>query len=365
MEQNKNGVYEIAILGRATWDLHSLNNEGTVGNVTEPRTIVLADGTQTDGISGEMLKHVHAEYMWKLEGDKMKFCPVCRKFWPERAGYDVKGNIEQGITEALKCELCDIHGFLVPRAPNPNRKSTVEFGWAVGLPEVHRSIHVHSRVALHEARLAVEEEKEPGKWELDKCSWERREKGKVVEQCSTNPNESILYKVKEKWYCKEHVPGPTTPQMLYHRPTRSGSYGIVSVFQPWRIGLNNINFNYDISDDNERAHRYQLVLKAYQAMFMRPEGAMTSTRLPHTEDFEGIIVVSKTNFPVPVISPLKDNYKEQIEAIKSSIDSGESIDIQAFDSVSVFVGIIKGLLSKNPYKVEFEKEKEGGRKINK
>ena len=61
------GIYEIAILGRIIWDLHSLNNEGTVGNVTEPRTLILADGRQTDGISGEMLKHIHAEYIWALE----------------------------------------------------------------------------------------------------------------------------------------------------------------------------------------------------------------------------------------------------------------------------------------------------------
>jgi CRISPR-associated protein Cst2 len=343
--ENKEEIYEIAILGRVTWDLHSLNNEGTVGNVTEPRTLVLADGTQTDGVSGEMLKHMHAENMWKLESDKTKFCSVCQKLWPERAG-DVKGNIEEGIKEALNCEMCDIHGFLVPRAPNPNRRSTVEFGWAVGIPEVQRSIHVHSRVALHEARLAVEDEKKPGEWGEDKCSWERREGNKVVEKCTTNPNESMLYKVRGEWYCGEHVPGAATPQMVYHRPTRSGIYGVVSVFQPWRIGLNNINFNYDVSDDNERAHRYQLVLKAYQAMFMRPEGAMTSTRLPHTEKFEGVIVVSKINFPVPVISPLRDDYKEQLNAIKSGIDSEGNIEIMDFDSVSVFVEKIKTLLEK-------------------
>ena len=80
-------IYEMAIIGRITWDLHSLNNEGAVGNVTEPRTIVLADGTQTDGISGEMLKHIHAECIWALEEDKSKFCETCRKFWPERGGY--------------------------------------------------------------------------------------------------------------------------------------------------------------------------------------------------------------------------------------------------------------------------------------
>ena len=194
----------------------------------------------------------------------------------------------------------------------------------------------------------------------------RKEENKVVEPCTTNPNESMLYRIRGKWYCEEHLPpGAATPQMIYHRPTRSGIYGVVSVFQPWRIGLNNINFNYDISDDNERAHRYQLVLKAYQAMFMRPEGAMTSTRLPHTEDFEGLIIVSKTNVPVPIISPLRGDYKTQIEAIQSGIGSEGNIDIMDFDSVSGFVGKIKTLLGKNPYKVEFKKEEEENSKVNK
>ena len=63
-------VYEIAIMGRVTWNLHSLNNEGSVGNVVEPRTLKLADGTTTDGISGEMLKHIHVARLWELEADK-------------------------------------------------------------------------------------------------------------------------------------------------------------------------------------------------------------------------------------------------------------------------------------------------------
>lgn len=336
-------VYEIAILGRVTWDLHSLNNEGTVGNVTEPRTLVLADGKQTDGISGEMLKHVHAEYIWALENDKSKFCEVCRKFWPERGGYVKGGTIEEGIKAALKCELCDLHGFLIPRAPNPNRESTVEFGWAVGIPDTQRSIHIHSRVAPHKARLAVEEQRSPGEWGREKCA----EKG-----CITDPEDSVLYKVKGKWYCEEHVPGAATPQMIYHRPTRSGIYGIVSVFQPWRIGLNNVNFKYDVNKDEERKHRYDLVLKAYQAMFMRVEGAMTSTRLPHTEGFEGIIVISKSNFPVPVVSPLKDNYKEEIGEIKTSL-SDNIIGLKKFDTLSEFVKEIQNLSKEEPYRINF------------
>jgi len=37
-------IYEIGFMGRIRIDAHSLNNEGAVGNVTEPRTVILADG---------------------------------------------------------------------------------------------------------------------------------------------------------------------------------------------------------------------------------------------------------------------------------------------------------------------------------
>lgn len=345
-------VYEIAILGRVTWNMHSLSNEGTVGNVTEPRTIMLADGTKTDGISGEMLKHIHAMNLWSLENDKSKFCIVCRQLKPERADNNQnvrqKSKPEDAVKEAIStCELCDIHGFLVQK-PTVSRESTVEFGWAVGIPNVvKRDIHVHARQSVHEAY--VEKEKEAGQWGTNRCS---------VRDCDTNPAESKLYRVGRRWYCDKHIP---TPQMLYHRPTRSGVYAIISVFQPWRIGLNNVNFNYDVGSNNQRKSRYQLALKAYQAMFLRIEGAMTATRLPHTENFEGVIVVSRSNYPVPVISPLKDDYIQEIEKINTSI--GDSIEIKKFNSLAEFVQKINGLLNDDPYKLQVQDD--GEKKENK
>lgn len=302
-------VYEVSILGRATWDLHSLNNEGTVGNVTEPRTVVLADGTKTDGISGEMLKHVHTAKMWELEKNKENLCEACKVLEPTRIDRvfqkmkkDERKNytFEKATEKALKeCSICDLQGFLV-QTPTGSRTSTIEFGWALGIPNIYRDIHVHARHALGE-------------------------------------------KAREKSTKEE----PETTQMIYHRPTRSGTYAIVSLFQPWRIGLNNVNFEYNI-DSNERKRRYELALKAYQAMFLRMDGAMTTTRLPHTEEFEGVIVVSNDNFPAPVISPLKDTYKETVKSVKSQINNLEVIE---FDNISDFVRGIEEISGRDLYTI--------------
>ncbi|MEM4258785.1 MAG: DevR family CRISPR-associated autoregulator [Candidatus Thermoplasmatota archaeon] len=336
-------IYELAILGRATWNLHSLNNEGTVGNVTEPRVVVLADGTKTDGISGEMLKHMHTEKMWALESSKENFCEACRQCKPERA--DGNQNVRDqkspdgAIKEALNCELCDIHGFLVQK-PTVARPSLIEFGWALGIHPIHKDIHTHARHSVHEQFLQIDEEKEENKWDNEKCS---------IKECITQQDESKLYKIDKKWYCEEHLPVKTA-QMVYHRPTRSGIYAIISVFQPWKIGLNNVNLQYDI-DEEVRRSRYELALKAYQAMFLRIEGAMTTTRLPHTEDFKGVIVVSKINYPAPVISPLKDDYITQLEEICTDIGNN-TFEAKKFDNLQQFTAKIRDLMKYTPYKLQ-------------
>ena len=315
MSEEKVKVFEIAILGRALWELHSLNNEGNVGNVVEPRSVKIIDpntgkAVTTDGISGEMLKHIHAELMWLLD-DKSHLCEACRTLHPERFNYVVskigkysKGDESKVVEDALKtCDICDVHGFMVEK-PTVSRKSTVEFGWALGIPEVYRDIHLHARHALGEKGKRQESE-------------EGREGG---------------------------------TQMIYHRPTRTGRYAIVTVFQPWRIGLNEAKQDVYTYEGKRRKERYQLALKAYQLMFTRPKGAMTTTRLPHVVDFEGVIVYSTKPMPVPVISPLKDDYVSEIEKIANALDS---IQVVKFEGVADFVEKLRTLMSAEPYQMEF------------
>ncbi|MCW4046646.1 MAG: DevR family CRISPR-associated autoregulator [Candidatus Bathyarchaeota archaeon] len=293
-------IYEISFTGRLRIDAHSLNNEGTVGNVTEPRTIVLANGEKTDGISGEMLKHIHTEAVWQIVKEKKVFlCPACQILSPMKAdGNKTVTEMKEtksALNEALKCAICDLHGFLVQQ-PTLSRKSTIEFGWAIALPsQFYRDIHVHTRVAAGEK--------------------EREKSAKEVSE-----------------------------QMIYNRPTRSGVYAFVSVFQPWRIGLNEIDYTYSI-DDSARKNRYELVLEAYKAMIARIEGAMTTTRLPHFGEFEGAIATTKSATPVPVISPLVDGYIQQVKTI-----IGQQ-NVQEFSNFASFMQEIDKLKSAVPYKL--------------
>jgi len=298
MSAGEEKVYEIAITLRAEIDAHSLNNEGTIGNVTEPRTVALADGSVTDGISGEMLKHMHANAFWSII-DKNMLCVSCQGFSPMKASANPEVNTavkdkksaEEVLKTAIQCPLCDLHGFLIEEIAL-SRKSTVEFGWALALPEKYqRSIHTHSRVA-------------PG------------EKG------------------KEKGV-----------QMIYDRPTRSGIYAVISLFQPWRIGFNEVTCKYSIENAQERKQRYDLAIDAYKAMFIRVEGAMTTTRLPHIMDCSGAIVISKRPMPVCVLSPLQENYLEETNCIAKR----ENFEVQEFKSLAELLEKLDLLKKYSPY----------------
>lgn len=318
----ENQIYEISILGRAIWNLHSLNNEGTVGNVTEPRSVKIVDPNTkeiitTDGISGEMLKHIHSQFLWEIS-DKKDLCEGCKKLEPERGFKDRevknKKDFKSASSEAIrKCVICDLHGFLFPKGNiTGSRDSLIQFGWAVGKGEIARDIHTHARHAVGER----------GKEDSQKISTQEGEE--VSQEIST--------------------------QMIYHRPTRSGIYILISIFQPWKIGFNIAEMEYVCEE--KRKQRYQLALKAYQAMFLRTDGAMTATRLPHTEGFEGMIVVSKTNFPTPVISPLKDSWNEEIKKINEKMQG--IFELLEFKNLDEFIDKINILLDAEPYKVNFQ-----------
>ena len=293
-------VYEIGLVLRAEIDAHSLNNEGTVGNVTEPRSIALADGTVTDGISGEMLKHMHAHAFW-ASGTRESFCKSCQEFSPMKAS--ANPNVNEAIKEkkplsdvleiAIRCPLCDAHGFLIEKVAL-SRKSLVEFGWALALPErYHRSIQTHSRVAVGE-------------------------------------------KTKEE-----------AVQMLYDRPTRSGTYAVISLFQPWRIGFNEVMCKYSLDDTSERKKRYERTIDAYKAMFTRVEGAMTTTRLPHVLGCSGAIVVSKKPTPVCIMSPLQENYMEDTRKIAQK----ENLEVHEFKSIAELLEKLDALKRYSPFTV--------------
>ncbi len=322
--QRSEGVFEIAILARVKWNLHSLNNEGTIGNVTEPRTVVLWDGTKTDGVSGEMMKHIHAYWTWlHATTENLDLCDACKSFQPQRADaapqdLNRSDNAAAMAIAVHRCVLCDMHGFLVQR-PTIHRQSVVEFGWIVGVPEkFYRDIHVHARHAVAERGVA---EAEGAASEAQTQQAERTE---------------------------------VAAQMVYHRPTRSGVYALITLFQPWRIGLNEVNYTYAV-DPTQQAKRYQLALTAYEWTLKRPDGAMTTTRFPHIEGIEGIVLIARQPVPVPMLSPLGEDYRKELEALAKK----QGVEPKKFDNLEQLVDILIELRNEVPLRMPFPEVQPG------
>jgi CRISPR-associated protein Cst2 len=137
--------------------------------------------------------------------------------------------------------------------------------------------------------------------------------------------------------------------MPYHRPTRSGVYALVTLFQSWRIGLNEVNYTYAWDSDEERTRRYQLALTAYEWTLKRPDGAMTTTRFPHIEEIEGIVLISRQAVPVPMLSPLREDYREKLKTLAEK----QGIEFKEFNDLDELVNILSELQESIPFRMPF------------
>jgi CRISPR-associated protein Cst2 len=70
---------KIAIMMRLQLAGESLNNEGNIGNVTQPRQIEFSNGEIRQAISGEMLKHLHSRNL-RLLAEENELCDTCKIF---------------------------------------------------------------------------------------------------------------------------------------------------------------------------------------------------------------------------------------------------------------------------------------------
>ncbi len=314
-------IYSLSIAARATLDTHSLNNEGGEGNQVHTRMIDIVghDGElyNVNAISGDMLKHIQAEHLFIQARERgLPLCAGCRQFNANRINADEQwmGSIKalsdaQALDSMLKtCILDDISGILVTAGGRSiPRKSIVEFGWVLGLPDAtHTDSYFHVKYA-------------------NERSDEQRERDAAT-------------RVKENRETKEKTGGANLGQAIFHRPTSSGIYAIVCNVEFARIGYNDILQRYVLEED-ERKMRGQLLLESLLHTFVQLNGAMRSTQLPHLVSMEGVVSWSTTVLPAPLLSPLgggkddHESYRLQTDTIARSL-GGQYIKTKNFDSLA-------------------------------
>lgn len=303
-------IRSISICGEAVLDLHALNNEGAEGNALMTRMVDIVDQQgnlhTVNAVSGDMLKHIQAEhlYQYALE-QQLPLCNACQKFdanricgdeeFTKRADFSKETPDSTILSAALgKCVLDDVEGILITseigKARSIARKSCVEFGWAVGIPERTRT----------ESYFHV------------KYVPEGRGKGSGV--------------------------GENLGQNIFHRPASSGCYAIVVNLDPLRVGRNDISLDYAVEPAARRARIKGLIVSVMNT-FIRLNGAHRNTQLPHLVDFRGAIVTSTSSLPAPSLSALNADYRSQLQATCEQLNrlrKEPSLTLSQFDGLSQF-----------------------------
>lgn len=313
----KGSIRSISISGLITMDLHSLNNEGGEGNQIQTRMVHIVDGSGqlavVNAVSGDMLKHIQAEHFHAIAtgGADLKLCEGCLRFSANRINDD---NSFIGSLGALKenaqildrvlgaCAMDDVEGILITVGNRSTpRKSVVEFGWLVGLPErtrTERYFHVKYDMA-------------------------GRGEGSGSET------------------------GANVGQNIFYRPASSGVYVAVVNVELWRVGFNDISRSYPV-DEAERANRRKALVQSLTYTFLKPDGAQRNTQNPHILGFEGVVSWSTGHTPAPMVSGLVGDVgkvREEVERIADGLNrlSPGTVAFRSFEGLGDFAAVMAEL----------------------
>lgn len=331
-------IKHLSIVGELTINLASLNNEGTEGSATQPRTAVVVRDKKlytVPAISGDMVKHWHAQHLATIAQERnLPLCsyaegrymnpnrlkgelssrdwlverfPEAAKWVGEKKGKDDaadKRSLENALYRLLasECVVTDAHGLLLTEVDNTAgtkekpigfkasvavpRTGRVQFGIMAGIPEIsHIQHYFHAKFVS--ARSGVQSRENAS-------------------------NEG---------------------QNIFTRPASSAVFAFVSVIDLEGLGWDDASNKYAI-DESEQIKRKQAVIDAMSYTLMHQPGANISQQFPHVMDFQGAIVLSTSRCPAPTVSPLTKNFQSTLKGLVENINRMNSDEALTFHSVS-------------------------------
>lgn len=309
-------IQSLSLCARVTLDLHNLNSEGTEGNQQQTRMVHIVDSAgerkNVNAVSGDMFKHIlvgHLTPLLEKAGEPLSSGAAAHN--PDRVNVDpdfrtaikdLNGGSEVLRETLRRCAVTDIAGTLITEGRSVARKSCVEFGWVVGLPE-----RTHTEQYFHVKYEPESRARSAGQ--------DPRGEGTVAGK-----------------------------QAIFHRPANSGVYALICHLELGRIGVNDITREAEISSESQMKRRKAL-LHALLATLIKPAGAQRNTQNPHIVHCEGVIVTSSSHLPAPTVSPLNDNYVDQMEKIAGTLNRIENASVTtiAFDSLAHAVSTLTDL----------------------
>jgi CRISPR-associated protein Cst2 len=308
-------IHSLSLCARVTLDLHNLNSEGTEGNQQQTRMVHIIDehGERqiVNAVSGDMFKHIlvgHLTPLLEVAGEPLS--DGARKLNPDRVNADeniekrIKGLANSAVLDTVLqgCAVTDIAGTLITAGRAVARKSCVEFGWVVGLPD----------------RTVTEQ--------YFHVKYEPETRGKSAGQD------------------KKGEGSVAGTQAIFHRPASSGVYALICNIELDRIGRNDITLGLPVAEAS-RIKRARAAVQALMATLMHPSGAQRNTQNPHIVACEGVVAVSSTSFPAPTVSPLNPDYRGQMSGIAETLNriTADSVQTHPFDNLSDGVKVLQAL----------------------
>lgn len=197
------------------------------------------------------------------------------------------------------CAVTDVMGTLITSGGlSLPRKSCIEFGWVVGVPDLTKSDS------------------------LFHVKYDPRGRG---EGAGTEEN---------------------TGQTIFHRPLNSGVYAVVAHAELFRIGRNDVTLDYVI-EAPQRLLRAKALLQSLWYTFVKTSGAQRNTQHPHVLNFEGAIATSaQASVPAPTASPLSDGYREDLDGTGQALNrlSANAVAVTRFASQAEFGNTMADLI---------------------
>lgn len=310
-------VKNLTLVGRLSINLASLNNEGTEGNATQPRTATIVDNGElytVPVISGDMLKYWHVKHLCAIAQDRglplsennarrnpnpnrlkaelanhkwvLDKIPDAKK-WKKDSDVD-KDFLEQSLygLVASECAVTDAHGLLITEVAPQDEKEKKVFSASVA---VARTSRIQTGFMTG-----------------------------IPRKNATGHYFHAKY-VSKRTGIKSRESTSGEGQNIFTRPATSADFAVVVNIDLAGLGFNDAANEYVISEEEQQKRR-KAVLDAMSFTLMNQPGANSSQQFPHIMGFEGAIVTSNNRSPAPSASPIKEDYLNTLDKLVSNIN---------------------------------------------
>jgi hypothetical protein len=100
-----------------------------------------------------------------------------------------------------------------------------------------------------------------------------------------------------------------------------------------------------------RVSRQRAAVQALLATLIKPEGAQGNTQSPPILECSGVITTSTSYLPAPMLSPVSDGYRVQVQSIAETLNrmTPGALDSRSFDSLASGIALLETILPSFSY----------------